>query len=84
VGVSGRFLELFSCWIPLFFSKSLTSVINTPEKTAIDRNLIHDNGIFLVVTTVTHDGNYSILTRRSFLEAEISHERVVARAFEDS
>ena len=49
----------------------VTPVVDTPEQTAVNRTLVHDDRVLLIITAVTHDCHDGVLTGGKFTESEV-------------
>mmetsp|Transcript_4817 Transcript_4817/g.13483 ORF Transcript_4817/g.13483 Transcript_4817/m.13483 type:complete len:410 (-) Transcript_4817:2321-3550(-) len=73
-GATDRLLkEFFHLGTALLLKVAVRPVKDRAEETAIDRGLVHHDGIFLVIPRVAHNGNNAILPRRKRSEVQILH-----------
>ena len=54
-----------------FLQVHVAAVVNAPEETSINSTLVHDDGIFLIVTAVAKDSDDGVLTSREFAKFEL-------------
>jgi hypothetical protein len=69
-----RLLKLLQLHLPtLLLLIHVRAVVQTPKQASVDRRLVHDDRIFLVVPRVTEDSDDGVLTGGKFAEVEVFH-----------